>query len=163
VPVSVEPSCLLELPRRSPGDGERRSARKLRQAFTFEEFWRAKPKRAANLRSRIADRALVHGHCHQKAFDVSARSSRAEAHSRSHGRAHRIESCCGMAGAFGYGADTIDVSKAMGELSAAARRAQSGADTIDRCRRHLVPPSDPRTGTGRDAIHVARGLAMSLQ
>jgi len=26
-------------------------------------------------------------------------------------------SCCGMAGAFGYGADTIDVSLKMGELS----------------------------------------------
>ena len=37
-------------------------------------------------------------------------------------------SCCGMAGAFGYGADTIDVSLAMGELSLlpAVRKADAG-------------------------------------
>ena len=53
-------------------------------------------------------------------------------------------SCCGMAGAFGYGADTHEASLAMGELSLlpAVRRAPAGRD---HCRRRLLlPPPDPR-------------------
>jgi Fe-S oxidoreductase len=70
-------------------------------------------------------------------------------------------SCCGMAGAFGYGADTIDVSLKMAELSLlpAVRRAE--ADTLvvadgTSCRHQI------KDGSGRDALHVARVLAMSL-
>ena len=53
-------------------------------------------------------------------------------------------SCCGMAGAFGYGADTHAASLAMGELSLlpAVRRAAAGRD--HRRRRLLLPPPDPR-------------------
>jgi Fe-S oxidoreductase len=71
-------------------------------------------------------------------------------------------SCCGMAGAFGYAADTIDVSKAMGELSLlpAVRKAPAGTIIVadgTSCRHQI------HDGTGREAIHVARVLAMSLQ
>ena len=41
-------------------------------AFTFEEFL-AREAKAGRLDlplKKIADRALLHGHCHQKAFDV---------------------------------------------------------------------------------------------
>ena len=70
-------------------------------------------------------------------------------------------SCCGMAGAFGYGADTIDVSLKMGELSlfpairAAAPDALVLADGTS-CRHQI------KDGTGRDALHVARVLARSV-
>src|SRR5262249_10335122 len=71
-------------------------------------------------------------------------------------------SCCGMAGAFGYGADTIDVSLQMGELSLlpAVRQAQAGTLIIAHgpsCRHQI------KDGTGRDALHVARVLAMSVE
>jgi len=71
-------------------------------------------------------------------------------------------SCCGMAGAFGYGADTIDVSMAMGELSLLPAVRNADADTLivadgTSCRHQI------HDGTGREAIHVARVLAMSLQ
>jgi Fe-S oxidoreductase len=75
----------------------------------------------------------------------------------------KIESsCCGMAGAFGYAADTIDVSYAMGELSLlpAVRKAPPGALIVadgTSCRQQI------RDGTGREALHVARVLAMSLR
>ena len=36
-------------------------------------------------------------------------------------------SCCGMAGAFGYGAETQDASRAMAELSLLPRVRQAGA------------------------------------
>jgi Fe-S oxidoreductase len=70
-------------------------------------------------------------------------------------------SCCGMAGAFGYDADSIDVSRAMGELSLlpAVRTAPEDAIIVadgTSCRQQI------RDGTGREAAHVARVLAMSL-
>ena len=70
-------------------------------------------------------------------------------------------SCCGMAGAFGYAADTIDVSLAMGELSLlpAVRKAPEDAIVVadgTSCRHQI------HDGTGRNAMHVARVLAMSL-
>ena len=70
-------------------------------------------------------------------------------------------SCCGMAGAFGYGADTIDDSLKMAELSLlpAVRRAE--ADTLvvadgTSCRQQI------KDGAGREALHVARVLAMGV-
>ena len=69
-------------------------------------------------------------------------------------------SCCGMAGAFGFHADTIDVSRAMGELSLlpAVRKAPDDAIIVadgTSCRHQI------HDGAGRHAIHVARLLAMS--
>ncbi|MBZ0147865.1 MAG: hypothetical protein K8F62_10050, partial [Pseudorhodoplanes sp.] len=70
-------------------------------------------------------------------------------------------SCCGMAGSFGYGAETIDVSLAMGELSLlpAVRKAAAGdiivADGTS-CRHQI------HDGTGREALHVSRVLAAAL-
>jgi Fe-S oxidoreductase len=71
-------------------------------------------------------------------------------------------SCCGMAGAFGYGADTIDVSMAMGELSLLPAVRKADADTLvvadgTSCRHQI------HDGAQREALHVARVLAMSLE
>ena len=67
-----------------------------------------------------------------------------------------------MAGSFGYAADTIDVSLAMGELTLLPAVRNADADTLivadgTSCRHQI------HDGTGREAIHVARVLAMSLQ
>jgi Fe-S oxidoreductase len=66
-----------------------------------------------------------------------------------------------MAGAFGYGAETIDVSMAMGELSLlpAVRKADADAIVVadgTSCRHQI------HDGTGREALHVARVLAKCL-
>ncbi len=66
-------------------------------------------------------------------------------------------SCCGMAGSFGYHAETIDVSLAMGELSLLPAVRNAPADAIivadgTSCRHQI------KDGTGREAIHVARLL-----
>ena len=66
-----------------------------------------------------------------------------------------------MAGAFGYAADTIDVSKAMGELSLLPAVRNADAETLivadgTSCRHQI------HDGAGREAIHVARVLAMAL-
>ena len=70
-------------------------------------------------------------------------------------------SCCGMAGSFGYHAQTIDVSLAMGELSLLPAVRQAPADAVivadgTSCRHQI------KDGTGREAVHVARVLAKSL-
>jgi FAD/FMN-containing dehydrogenase/Fe-S oxidoreductase len=163
--VGLEPSCLLsfrdEVPAMVKGETAKRVAD---HAMTFEEFLarEAKGGRLDLPLKKIADRVLVHGHCHQKAFDVF---TPAEAVLRLIPglTVEPIESsCCGMAGAFGYAADTIDVSKAMGELSLLPAVRQADAGTIivadgTSCRHQI------HDGTGREAIHVARVLAMSLQ
>src|SRR4051812_3385368 len=162
--VGLEPSCLLsfrdEVPAMIKGEAAKRVAD---HPVTFEEFL-AREAKAGRLNlplKTIADRALVHGHCHQKAFDVF---SPVEAVLRLIPglNVETIESsCCGMAGAFGYAADTIDVSKAMGELSLLPAVRKASADTIivadgTSCRHQI------HDGAGREAIHVARVLAMSL-
>ena len=63
---------------------------------------------------------------------------------------------------FGYHHDTIDVSLAMGELSLLPTVRKADADTLivadgTSCRHQI------HDGAGREAIHVARVLAMSLQ
>jgi len=70
-------------------------------------------------------------------------------------------SCCGMAGAFGYGADTYDASIEMAELSLlpAVRRADRPTIVVadgTSCRHQI------KDGARREALHVARVLAMSL-
>ena len=70
-------------------------------------------------------------------------------------------SCCGMAGAFGYGADTYQTSIDMAELSLlpAVRRAEAATLVVadgTSCRHQIAE------GTTREALHVARVLQMSL-
>jgi Fe-S oxidoreductase len=66
-----------------------------------------------------------------------------------------------MAGAFGYDAETIEISRAMGELSLlpAVREAPGDAVIVadgTSCRQQI------RDGTGRQAMHAARVLADAL-
>jgi Fe-S oxidoreductase len=70
-------------------------------------------------------------------------------------------SCCGMAGSFGYHAETIGASLAMGELSLLPAIRKASADTIlvadgTSCRHQI------KDGSGREAMHVARVLSASL-
>jgi Fe-S oxidoreductase len=105
--------------------------------------------------------ALLHGHCHQKSFGAMAAVEATLKLIPGLEVTTIDSSCCGMAGAFGYNADTIDVSRAMGELSLlpAVRSAANDAIIVadgTSCRQQI------RDGSGREAVHVARVLAMSL-
>jgi FAD/FMN-containing dehydrogenase/Fe-S oxidoreductase len=162
--VGLEPSCILGFRDEVPAMVKSETADKLaRLALSFEEFL-AREAAAARLNlplKQIAARALVHGHCHQKAFD--AFSPVETVLKLIPGLAvETIESsCCGMAGAFGYAADTIEVSLAMGELSLlpAVRKAADDAIIVadgTSCRHQI------KDGAGRDAVHVARVMAKSL-
>jgi FAD/FMN-containing dehydrogenase/Fe-S oxidoreductase len=163
--IGLEPSCLLSFRDEVPAMIKSETARKLADnAFTFEEFL-AREAAAGRLKlplKKIADRALVHGHCHQKAFDAFSAVEQVLKLVPGLSVETIESSCCGMAGAFGYGADTIDVSLAMGELSLlpAVRKAPVDAIIVadgTSCRHQI------HDGAGREAIHVARVLAKSLQ
>jgi Fe-S oxidoreductase len=129
----------------------------------FEEFL-AREAEAGRLQlplGPIADKAMVHGHCHQKSF--GAFPPVAKVLRLVPGLKVEIieSSCCGMAGAFGYGADTFDVSLEMAELSLLPAVRGADAKTLivadgTSCRHQIGD------GTNRAALHVARVLAMSL-
>ena len=124
----------------------------------FEEFLATLP--GLPLQSLSAP-VYVHGHCHQKA--QGAVPAMLELLKRIPGaQVHFIESsCCGMAGAFGYAPDTIDVSLEMARLDlfpaldAAPENAIVVADGTS-CRHQIAE------GTPRRAIHVARLLDQAL-
>ncbi|MGA9005341.1 MAG: FAD-linked oxidase C-terminal domain-containing protein [Xanthobacteraceae bacterium] len=165
IPVlGLEPSCLFsfrdEIPALLKSDAARRLAD---HALLFEEFL-AREAAAGKLALPLAatkKRALLHGHCHQKSFDTMGAVEVALKLVPAL-EVERIESsCCGMAGAFGYHADTIGVSRAMGELSLlpAVRKAPDDAIIVadgTSCRHQI------HDGSGREAVHVARVLAMAL-
>ncbi len=164
--VGLEPSCVLTTrdehqAMRLGTDVETLAT----STFLFEEFL-AREMKAGHITGPIAKssggRVLLHGHCHQKAFGVMG--SIGEALSLIDGlHVETVEtSCCGMAGAFGYGAETYETSMAMGELSLlpAVRKAAEttiiAADGFS-CRHQI------RDGSGRHVRHVASVLAEAMR
>jgi Fe-S oxidoreductase len=163
--IGLEPSCILGFRDELPGLIRSAASETLAaHSFLFEEFL-AREAKAGRLKLDLAPvptRALLHGHCHQKSFD--AMGAVTDVLRLVPGLAvEPIESsCCGMAGAFGYRADTIDVSLAMGELSLLPAVRKADAQTIivadgTSCRQQI------RDGSGREALHVARVLERSIQ
>ena len=162
--VGLEPSCLLTLrdellSLRSDDTAKNISA----HALLFEEFL-VREAEAGRLQlplGPIAEKALVHGHCHQKSFGAFKPVEKI-LRLVPDLKVETIESsCCGMAGAFGYGADTYQTSMEMAELSLlpAVRRAETATLIVadgTSCRHQI------KDGAGRGALHVARVLAMSL-
>jgi Fe-S oxidoreductase len=162
--VGLEPSCILGFRDEIPSLLKSDAARKLAaHALTFEEFL-LREQNAGRLDLPLHEtkkRALVHGHCHQKAFDAFSPVTKILKLIPGLDVQPIESSCCGMAGAFGFQAETIDVSLAMGEISLLpAIRAAAGDDLIvadgTSCRHQI------KDGTGREALHVARVLAGSI-
>jgi Fe-S oxidoreductase len=162
--VGLEPSCLLtlrdELIALFPDDESRAVAD---QALLFEEFL-VREAGAGKLVLPLKETkrtAHLHGHCHQKAFGAFGAVEAALRLVPGLDVKPIESSCCGMAGAFGYQAETYDVSMAMGELSLfpAVRGADAEslivADGFS-CRHQI------EHGTARKAVHVAEALAGAL-
>jgi FAD/FMN-containing dehydrogenase/Fe-S oxidoreductase len=162
--VGLEPSCLFgfrdEIPAMIKGESAQRLAD---NALMFEEFL-AREAAAGRLKlplAPIAERALLHGHCHQKSFAALGAVETVLRLVPDLTVETVDSSCCGMAGAFGYGADTIDASLAMGELSLLPAVRKASPDTLivadgTSCRHQIAD------GTGRAAVHVAQVLARSV-
>jgi FAD/FMN-containing dehydrogenase/Fe-S oxidoreductase len=162
--VGLEPSCILGFRDEVPGLVGSAVAKKLAGlALTFEEFL-MREHEAGRLRlpfRATPRRALLHGHCHQKSFDVFTPVQKVLKLIPELEVEPIESSCCGMAGSFGYCADTIDVSLKMGELSLLPAVRKAKVDDIivadgTSCRHQI------QDGTGREALHVSRVLAAAL-
>ena len=163
--VGLEPSCLLTL--RDEYEvllPASETAALAGRALLLEEFLWAE-QAAGRLELRLQPlpwrRALLHGHCHQKAFAAMAAVEgclklipKLEVET--------IESsCCGMAGAFGYEASHHALSLQMAELSLLPAVRAAGPDVVlvadgTSCRHQI------KDGTGRQALHVAELLQAAL-
>jgi Fe-S oxidoreductase len=162
--VGLEPSCLLTLRDEYkvllPGKITDVVAA---QAMLLEEFL-LKEHEAGNLDWTLtapAPKALIHGHCHQKALNVFSTVEKSLALIPEMEVDVIESSCCGMAGAFGYAKDTADVSVKMAELDLLPAVRSANAQTLivadgTSCRHQIAG------GSEREAIHVAQVFALAL-
>jgi Fe-S oxidoreductase len=139
--VGCEPSCILTFRDEYPDLVKGDHAKEVGQAsFLLEEFI-VKEKQAGRWKlefKRQETKALIHGHCHEKALIGSRylKESLAMAYA-----VEEIDSgCCGMAGSFGYEKEHYDISIAIG-------------------RRRLFPTVERNP----DAIVVAPGISCRQQ
>ncbi len=165
VPIlGLEPSCLMtlrdELPALMPGEA---AAQIAGAALMIDEFLAAEAD-AGRLDLDLAPLpgpARVHGHCHQKAFNAFGATTRALSLIPELDVQPIESSCCGMAGAFGYQAETYEVSMQMAELSLLPAVREAPAEAIivangTSCRQQISH------GAGREATHLVRILERAL-
>jgi Fe-S oxidoreductase len=162
--LGLEPSCLLtlrdELLAVLPGAASEALARK---AMLLEEYLAAEHEAGRlELDLGAVGEVLVHGHCHQKAHQTMPAMSTTLNLLPDIVAETVPSSCCGMAGAFGYGAETYETSQAMAEaaLLPAVRKAAPATTLIANgtsCRQQI------KHGSGRKAVHIARVLERALK
>lgn len=162
--VGIEPSCILTIRDEylSLASDQRRAKIVAGQALTIEEFvvqeseaGRFKPTWRTD-----AGKALLHGHCHQKAL-VGNEASVAALKLAGYDIEVIPSGCCGMAGDFGYTVDHYEVSQAIGEdrLFPAVRNAASSTTVVasgTSCRHQIADFTDRR------AQHMVEALAAAL-
>ncbi len=162
--VGLEPSCILtlrdEIPGLLPGDDTELLAK---QSFMFEEFIAQKMENSEiNLKFKSpTNNILLHGHCHQKAFDIMPHIEKTLKLLPDTEVKAINSSCCGMAGAFGYDKTTYDTSMKMGELSLFPAVLEAEQDALvvadgTSCRQQIYD------GTGQKAVHTALLLDLAL-
>ncbi|WP_315782826.1 FAD-binding and (Fe-S)-binding domain-containing protein [Bradyrhizobium sp. SZCCHNPS1003] len=163
--IGLEPSCLLTLRDELLSLRDDTAAKTISaHALLLEEFLarEAEAGRLALPLAPLPGKALLHGHCHQKSF-AAFKPVEQVLRLIPELTVETIESsCCGMAGAFGYGAETYEVSLQMAEASLlpAVRKAEASTFIVANgtsCRHQI------QDGAGRGAVHAAQLLAMSLE
>lgn len=158
-----------------PGDPE--AAKLAERAYMFEEFLLRPFEGGVALLDRINEklagklkdpRALLHGHCYQKAQPPAAdgHPTGVEASAtllRNLGwQVDVVDSgCCGMAGSFGYEAEHYELSMQIGEMALfpAVRGANEEQTVVAAgvsCRTQIA------SGTGRQALHPAVLISQHL-
>ncbi len=156
--VFLEPSCAAVFRDEMLGllpDNDR-AKRLSQQTFLFDEYLRKIDYHPPALDRR----AIVHGHCHQKA--VMGMKPTQELLSGMGVKAELLDSgCCGMAGSFGYESEHYDVSMKVGEHELLPKVRSAPKDQLIiasgfSCREQIEQSSD------RKAVHLAEVLAMAL-
>lgn len=161
--VGLEPSCTLglrdEICGLVPGSEDLGEHTELIEEYLDREI------AAGNIDLKLQPlsnkRALLHGHCHQKAFDVVGPVQRILAMVPELDVELIDSSCCGMAGAFGFEKEHFDISMKMAEQSLLPAVRDADADTLivadgTSCRHQI------HDGAQREAVHVVRVLEQAL-
>jgi len=163
--VGLEPSCLFtlrdEFQAVLPGGHTDTIAR---HAVMLEELLAADADAGRldlPLRPLPGNKALLHGHCHQKAFGTLGAVERTLRLIPELDVEMIDSSCCGMAGAFGYEAEHYEVSMRMAEADLLPAVRMAAPDTVlvaggTSCRHQI------EDGAGRRADHIALTLARAL-
>jgi Fe-S oxidoreductase len=158
--IGLEPSCVAvfrdELAKLFPDD--ERAQRLAKQTFTLAEYlerieWRPEPVPGR-------PKALVHGHCHQKAVLGMQPELRLLA-----AAGYEVEApdsgCCGMAGSFGFKPEHYEASQKVGESVLMPKVRAAARDTVIvsngfSCREQI------EQSAGRKTMHLAEVLAATL-
>lgn len=160
--IGLEPSCLLTLRDEylALGLGEL-AQRTAKQSWLLEEYLARDFKPGDLPWKALPGKALVHGHCHQKAFGAM-KSLRKVLGWVPELQVEFVDaSCCGMAGAFGYEAEHHALSMQMAEadLLPAVRAAASDTWLVANgtsCRHQIFD------GAQREATHVVHILRAAI-
>jgi FAD/FMN-containing dehydrogenase/Fe-S oxidoreductase len=159
--VGLEPSCLLtlrdELPAILPGLETKSLARCVHLFEEFVDSERAAGRFGLALTPMEGRTALLHGHCHQKAFDTVGAAVSALRLIPGLTVETFDSTCCGMAGSFGYEAEHHEMSLRIGELGVLPKFRAAAPDTVlaangTSCRHQIADR------TGREARHLVRIL-----
>ncbi len=160
--VGLEPSCLLTLRDEYVDLLRTEEARRVaRSSFLLEELLLRERARGLTLPFKAgARRALLHGHCHQKAL-VGTVPTVAALIWAGFEVAEVDSGCCGMAGSFGFEKEHYDISVTLGNrrLAPAVRAAPADTEIVApgiSCRQQI------QHLTGRRAKHPAEALRESL-
>jgi FAD/FMN-containing dehydrogenase/Fe-S oxidoreductase len=158
--LGLEPSALMTLRDEFLALLPGATTEKLAARAKLVSEWLVEAKPALALKPLEAE-AHIHGHCHQKALGAFPAAVATLTRIPGLKVVPITSSCCGMAGAFGYEAKNLPVSKAMAELSLLphVRKVAPTAYVIadgTSCRHQIGDLA------GREAIHSIRLLERAL-
>jgi FAD/FMN-containing dehydrogenase/Fe-S oxidoreductase len=159
--IGLEPACVAvfrdELVNFFPDD--ELAQRLSRQTYFFGEFWIKNAPEFAF--PKLEKKALLHGHCHQKALaDIASDKALLEKIGLN---VQVLDSgCCGMAGSFGFERDKAGVAAQIGELVLLPAVRQAEPDTLIvadgfSCREQIAQLTERRS------LHTADVLLMALR
>jgi Fe-S oxidoreductase len=159
--IGLEPSCVAvfrdEMKGLLPHDED--AARLANKTYLLSEFLELMMDHYEL--PKLRRKALVHGHCHQKA--IMGMSHEQTLFSKLGLDYELLDSgCCGMAGSFGFEAGHYDVSTKIGELVLLPAVRRASKDTLIiadgfSCREQI------RQRTDREALHTAQVLKLALE
>jgi Fe-S oxidoreductase len=159
--VGLEPSCLLtlrdEFSAILPGAQTKALAERAQLFEEFVESERAAGRFEVPFTAMEGRTALLHGHCHQKAFGTVGAAVKALQLIPGLTVETFDSTCCGMAGSFGYEAEHYEMSLKIGELGVLPKMCAASADTLlaangTSCRHQIADAA------GREARHLVRIL-----
>jgi len=159
--VGLEPSCLLTLRDEFavilPGTATKALAERAQLFEEFVDSERAAGRFELTLTPMEGRSALLHTHCHQKAFAAVGAAVKALQLIPGLTVETFDSTCCGMAGSFGYEAEHYEMSLKIGELGVLPKFRAAAPNTIlsangTSCRHQIAD------AVGREARHVVRIL-----